>query len=266
MFKRPPTAEEREKLRRFNMTQTAEARAMDWSWRHIPHAGTGLTIVMNRVLRLRESLRTPQQHPPPIETFFLWALRQAVAAVPLVNSRVFVTHSEHISSRQYTYVTYDHVNAGIAMGLSDDQLVVPNIKHLEQKSFWEIHAELSALVERARTRKLKPADLHGGTITLNNTGAIGSEKGESIIVPGQVAILSTGAIASRVVCARSRALLIADPGNIGPMRHEYVLHAHLRFDHRLLKGVPVMRFLEFVKKTIEQFPQEVVTRAEQQRV
>ena len=63
---------------------------------------------------------------------------------------------------------------------------------------------------------------------------------------------------SRVVCKKSRAQLIADPENIGPLRHEYILHAHVRFDHRLLKGTSVMRFLASIKKTIEQFPQEVI--------
>src|SRR5260370_8091475 len=82
------------------------------------------------------------------------------------------------------------INMGIAVSIPDG-LIVRVLKDADQRGFTDLVRSINDLVERARNKQLKPDDVHGGTITLNNTGSTGSVASQPIINQPQAAILTT---------------------------------------------------------------------------
>jgi 2-oxoisovalerate dehydrogenase E2 component (dihydrolipoyl transacylase) len=127
---------------------------------------------------------------------------------------------------------------GIAVALPDN-LIVPVIKDADQMGFIDLAHALNDLATRARNKKLRPEDVRGGTFTLNNTGALGSVAGQSIINQPQAAILSTESI-------RKRPVAVDDAVAIRPM-----MNLTMSFDHRIIDGLAASRFLNAVQSGIE---------------
>ena len=133
-----------------------------------------------------------------------------------------------------------YINMGIAVSIPDG-LIVPVLKDADQLGFTELVSALNDLVERARTKKLKPEDVQGGTFTLNNTGATGSVASQPIINQPQAAILTTESIVKRPV-------VIADGIAV---RH--MMNMCLSFDHRIVDGMMAGQFLGAIKKRLEEW-------------
>ncbi|TMC73628.1 MAG: 2-oxo acid dehydrogenase subunit E2 [Chloroflexi bacterium] len=131
-----------------------------------------------------------------------------------------------------------YVNMGIAVALPDS-LIVPVIKDADQMGFIDLAHALNDLATRARNKTLRPDDVRGGTFTLNNTGALGSVAGQSIINQPQAAILSTESI-------RKRPVAVDDAVAIRPM-----MNLTMSFDHRIIDGLAASRFLNAVQSGIE---------------
>jgi pyruvate dehydrogenase E2 component (dihydrolipoamide acetyltransferase) len=122
------------------------------------------------------------------------------------------------------------INVGIAMAL-DDGVVAPVIHHADQISLGEVARRRHELVERARTGKLRPADLGGGTFTLSNLGMFGVDAFSAIIIQPQAAILAVGAISDRVVA-------VGGQPAVRP-----VMTLTLSSDHRVVDGARAAVFL-----------------------
>jgi 2-oxoisovalerate dehydrogenase E2 component (dihydrolipoyl transacylase) len=105
--------------------------------------------------------------------------------------------------------------------------------------FIDLAHALNDLATRARNKTLRPEDVRGGTFTLNNTGALGSVAGQSIINQPQAAILSTESI-------RKRPVAVDDAVAIRPM-----MNLTMSFDHRIIDGLAASRFLNAVQSGIE---------------
>ena len=118
-------------------------------------------------------------------------------------------------------------------------LVVPNIKAADTKSIFRIAEEIVALVDKAADRRLELEDLHGGTFTISNYGAIGSTFATPAINYPEVAILGMG---------RVRELPVVREGKIVG-RH--MLPMSLTFDHQLVDGAEAARFLNLVISYLE---------------
>ena len=131
-----------------------------------------------------------------------------------------------------------YVNMGVAVALPDS-LIVPVIKDADQMGFIDLAHALNDLATRARNKTLRPDDVRGGTFTLNNTGALGSVAGQSIINQPQAAILSTESI-------RKRPVAVDDAVAIRPM-----MNLTMSFDHRIIDGLAASRFLNAVQSGIE---------------
>jgi pyruvate/2-oxoglutarate dehydrogenase complex dihydrolipoamide acyltransferase (E2) component len=129
---------------------------------------------------------------------------------------------------------------GIAVALPDT-LIVPVIKDADQKGFDDLARAVNDLATRARSKSLRPEDVKGGTFTLNNTGALGSVAGQSIINQPQAAILSTEAI-------KKRPVVVDDSIVIRPM-----MNLTMSFDHRIIDGLGASRFLNEVQRGIEEW-------------
>lgn len=161
--------------------------------------------------------------------FFLEAAVRAIVEFPMVNSSL--DGNKVILKR--------HINLGCAVALGTTGLIVPIIKKAEEKNFVGITRSLNDLALRARSKKLMPDDVQGGTFTVTNPGTFGTVIGYPIINQPQVAILSLGAITKRPV-------VIDDAIAIRSM-----VYLTLSYDHRIVDGALGGSFLAFIKQYLE---------------
>jgi pyruvate dehydrogenase E2 component (dihydrolipoamide acetyltransferase) len=130
------------------------------------------------------------------------------------------------------------IGVGLAISVPDG-LVAPIIKDVQKKSVSQIAHDSKALVEKARSNKLAPADLEGGCITVSNLGAFGIESFIPIVVPGQCSILGIGQITDTCV---------PDNGNITVRK---LMNMTLSVDHKVANGAYAAQFLDYVRKLLE---------------
>jgi len=133
------------------------------------------------------------------------------------------------------------INVGLAMAV-DDGVVAPVILNADKTALGEIAVQRRDLSERARSGKLRPADIAGGTFTISNLGMFGVDAFTAIIIPPQAAILAVGAIADRVV-----------PVGIGPDARPGIrpmMTLTLSCDHRVVDGARAAAFLRDLVEAI----------------
>ena len=163
-------------------------------------------------------------------SFVAKAVVDAIPEVPVVNATLDGD----------SVVYKDDVGLGIAVAL-EDGLIVPVVKHARDTSVLEFSRAITDLAERARTRRLAPAEVEGGTFTITNHGGFGSLLGMPIINQPQLAILGVGAVEPRPV--------IVDGAVVVRLR----AYLTLGFDHRVIDGATADRFMATVRRNIEQF-------------
>ena len=132
------------------------------------------------------------------------------------------------------------VNMGIAVAL-DQGLIVPVIHRAGQMGLGAIQATSADLIARARAGRLEPGDVSGGTFTISNLGMFGVSRFTAIINPPQVAILAVGGITRQFVPDEN------DQPVLRPM-----MNLVLSVDHRVVDGADAARFLDDLRKTLEQ--------------
>ena len=133
------------------------------------------------------------------------------------------------------------VNADVNMGLAmavDEGVVAPVIHQADKAELGAIAVQRRDLTERARSGKLRPADIAGGTFTVSNLGMFGVDAFSAIITPPQAAILAVGRIADRVVPLEGRPA-------IRPM-----MTLTLSSDHRVVDGARAAEFMRDVAEAI----------------
>jgi len=165
--------------------------------------------------------------------FIFRAAIQALKEFPQVNASI---DGENI-------VYHKDIHLGMAVAL-DWGLIVPVVKHADEKSILGLARAAQDLAERARTKRLKPEEIQGGTFTVTNPGVFGSLFGTPIIPQPQVAILGVGTIEKRPV-------VVTDENGNDALGIRTVGFLALSFDHRLIDGADADRFLGAVKKTLE---------------
>jgi pyruvate/2-oxoglutarate dehydrogenase complex dihydrolipoamide acyltransferase (E2) component len=141
-------------------------------------------------------------------------------------------------------VYHDDVNLGIAVAL-EDGLIVPVIARAQRLNLEGIAAAIADLADRARTRRLTPADVQDGTFTITNPGQFGTVLATPIVNQPQVAILDLEAVVKRAV------VVAGDGGDAIAVRP--IVNLCLSFDHRALDGAEAARFLGAVRTRLEQW-------------
>ena len=137
------------------------------------------------------------------------------------------------------------LNIGMATALANGNLIVPVIKNADQLNLVGLTKKVNGLANAARTGKLRPDDITGGTFTLTNVGTFGSIMGTPIINQPQVAIMAVGAI-------KKRPMVIETPqGDSIAIRH--MMYISLSYDHRIIDGALGSTFLNSVSKELENF-------------
>jgi 2-oxoisovalerate dehydrogenase E2 component (dihydrolipoyl transacylase) len=229
-----PRTGAREELVKVSAVRRQIAEHMVRSVTTSPHAWSLREVNVTRLVEYREAHREDFQarHGFPLSylPFFIQIVCDALLDNPYLNS---TWTDEGIVLKHY-------VNMGIAVALPDT-LIVPVIKDADQKGFDDLAHALNDLATRARAKSLRPEDVQGGTFTLNNTGALGSVAGQSIINQPQAAILSTEAI-------KKRPVVVEDSIVIRPM-----MNLTMSFDHRIIDGLAASRFLNDVQRGIEEW-------------
>ncbi len=153
--------------------------------------------------------------------FICDAVVQALKLFPLVNSQI---EGDKIIIKKF-------VNLGIAVA-TENGLIVPVIKNADEKNFTGLARAVNDLAVRARTKKLTPADIEGGSFTITNFGAFGTMEGIPIINQPQVAIIGIGSV-------KKRPVVINDAIAIRP-----ISYFTLSFDHRIVDGALGRKFPE----------------------
>ncbi len=160
--------------------------------------------------------------------FFMESVIRGIKEYPILNASVDGD----------TIVYKKNVNLGIAVAL-ENGLIVPVVKQADQMNLLGLAKTAADLADRARTKRLVPDDVQGGTFTITNVGVFGSVFGLPIINQPQVAILGIGTIVKRPV-------VIDDMIAIRP-----IAHVSLSYDHRVVDGADASRFLATVKRELE---------------
>jgi 2-oxoglutarate dehydrogenase E2 component (dihydrolipoamide succinyltransferase) len=141
-------------------------------------------------------------------------------------------------------VVHNYVDIGIAVDLDYEGLLVPVVRNAETKRLRAIAREIYDLASRARSRKLGPDEIVGGTFTISNNGSAGSVLTMPIINQPQVAILSTDAIVRKPVVASlpdgTEAVVVHPVGNLA-----------MAWDHRAFDGAYAASFLNEVRTVLE---------------
>jgi pyruvate dehydrogenase E2 component (dihydrolipoamide acetyltransferase) len=202
------------------------------SWTTVPHFFVVREVDAGSLNEAR------QQLGPGIERSREVKLTHSDLLVALV-ARVLQKHPRMNASWTGTGVrTNAEINVGLAMAV-DDGVVAPVIHGADKVELGEIAVQRRDMAERARSGKLRPADLAGGTFTISNLGMFGVDAFTAIIIPPQAAILAVGTIADRVVPVNGH------PG-VRP-----VMTLTLSSDHRAVDGARAAEFLRDLAAAIE---------------
>jgi pyruvate dehydrogenase E2 component (dihydrolipoamide acetyltransferase) len=214
------------------------AERMVQSRRTSAHVTTFFEVDFSGVARFRDQNKDSffQMHGTKLTfmPFIFQAVTAALQKFPEVNAS--------IDGDDVVY--HKDINLGMAVAL-DWGLIVPVIKNAAEKSILGLARAANDLAERARTKRLKPEEVAGGTFTITNPGIYGSLIGTPIIVQPQVAIMGVGAIAKRPV-------VVTDKDGNDSIGIRTMGWLSLSFDHRLIDGAVADQFMAFVKKTIEE--------------
>jgi pyruvate/2-oxoglutarate dehydrogenase complex dihydrolipoamide acyltransferase (E2) component len=162
--------------------------------------------------------------------YFMMAIVAGLKAYPMVNS----------SWSDDGLLVHKAINIGMATSLGEEGLIVPVIKNADNLSLLAMARAVNDLANRARSKKLQPDDVKGGTFTLTNHGVSGSLFAFPVINQPQSGILGVGAMQKRVVVTEGDAIAIR------PM-----VYLSFVFDHRILDGASADWFLAKVKETLE---------------
>jgi 2-oxoisovalerate dehydrogenase E2 component (dihydrolipoyl transacylase) len=213
----------------------AIARHMVESVHTSPHAWTTVEIDMTNVVKYRESVKAGFEAregiPITYLPFFIKAVVDAIKQVPQVNA---------IWNDEQGTILKREINVGVPIDIAEG-LIVPVIHGADNLSVTGIARKVYELAEKARAGKLTLPEIQGGTITVNNTGALGTIMTHSIINQPQACLVTMEAIIKRP-------MVIDDAIAIRSM-----MYSTIALDHRILDGAVGARFLRFIKQAMEGF-------------
>jgi pyruvate/2-oxoglutarate dehydrogenase complex dihydrolipoamide acyltransferase (E2) component len=214
----------------------AIARHMVASRQTAAHCTTIVEVDMSRVAASRRELKESMARRGVPLTYLAFV---AVATVEALERHPMLNASVDGASLVY----HDDVNLGIAVAL-DQGLIVPVIPQAQRLSLEGMAAAIADVAERARSKRLEPDEVHGGTFTITNPGQFGAVLATPIINQPQVAILDLEAIVKRPVVVTDEAG--SDSIAIRPMTY-----LPMSWDHRALDGAEAAKFLSRVKARLE---------------
>ncbi len=202
------------------------------------HVTSAIEVDMSRVVALRQKLKSELAGQGVNLTYLAFIARASVETLkdyPWINGEI----------RGLSVVTRPNVNVGIAVALEEGKgLIVPVIRNAQDLNLTGTARAIQDLAERARTKKLLPDDVQGGTFTITNPGSFGTFHGTPIINQPQSAILGTYALVKRPWVVQDE--LGSDVIAIRP-----IMNLTLTYDHRLVDGAYAGMFLKDLRERLE---------------
>lgn len=230
------TVETMDKIRRLTAEHMVLAKRL------APHVHSFIEVDFSRIDMIRKAnkARWAEQGARVSYTAFVaWACSRLLRRFPQINGTV--------SGNNLIY--RNNVNLGMAVDL-DPGLIVPVIHDADHLGLVGIGKKIIDLAERARSRRLSPDEIQGGTFSITNPGVLGTLVGMPIIPKGTSAILGTGSI-------EKRAVVIEDSSTgtdmIAIRKRSYF---SLAYDHRMVDGADAARFLAQLKQMLEDFSED----------
>jgi pyruvate dehydrogenase E2 component (dihydrolipoamide acetyltransferase) len=196
----------------------------------IPHFYLTVDLDVTDLLALRLQLNEIHLAKISLNDFILRAAALALRHHPNVNA----------SWGDEAIAQHGGVHVGVAVS-TPEGLITPIVRDADQKSVLDIAAEVRALAEKAKNRKLLPNEYQGSTFTISNLGAWGVEEFTAIINPPNVAILAIGAAAPQAVVNAGRQVVVRDR-----------MKVTMSCDHRVVDGVGGAEYLKTLRQYIEQ--------------
>jgi pyruvate dehydrogenase E2 component (dihydrolipoamide acetyltransferase) len=220
------------------------AERMVLSKRTSAHVHGVFEVDMTRIVKLRENMKAKFEQATgnklTFTPFFARAVVHGIRKWPIINSSVEGENIHYHAS----------INLGIAVAL-DWGLIVPVVKNAEERSFVGLQRAITDLGERARTKKLKPDEVQGGTFTITNPGIFGAKFGMPIINQPQVAILGVGGILKKPV-------VVTDKDGNDSIAIRSMMHLSIGYDHRIVDGAVADQFMAEVKQFLENWNEELL--------
>jgi len=202
------------------------------------HVSIYAEVDMNNISKIRDrhknAFKTKEGFSLTYMPFIAEATIKAIKEFPMLNASI---DDENILVKHF-------VNLGVAVAV-ENGLLVPNIFGADERNITGLARAVNDLAYRARTKKLKPDELSGGTFSISNFGVYGTTIGFPIINQPQVAILGVGAI-------KKRPVVLNDAIAIRP-----ILYISLTIDHRLIDGAMGAQFLQRISQLLEGYDPEM---------
>ena len=193
-----------------------------------PHYYLNIELEMDNMISFRKQFIQTQNIKISFNDIIAKAVSLSLAKHPKVNSRWY----------DDKIIFNEHVHLGVAVAV-DDGLIVPIVKFANSKGLPQINSEIKDFAERAKNKKLTPAEIEGSTFTISNLGMFGIESFTSIINQPNSAILSIGAIVQKPIIKNNEVVL----GN--------TMKLTLACDHRTVDGATGSLFLKTLKEYVE---------------
>jgi 2-oxoisovalerate dehydrogenase E2 component (dihydrolipoyl transacylase) len=190
------------------------------------------TNIVQLRTRVKDSFKVREGFSLTYMPFLAKVLCDAIMQMPEVNAT-------YDAENQANLVKH-YVNMGIAVALEGGGLIVPVVKGADEKNLVGLARSINDIVTKARSKKLSPDDITGGTFTITNPGPFGSIISVPIIPRGQTAIVGFEAIEKRVVVTDDDSIAIRSMGFLS-----------MSWDHRTIDGAEAARFLSNVRERIE---------------
>ncbi len=204
-----------------------------------PHVTSFIEVDVTNMVKWRERVKDDflkrEKEKITFTPIFIEAAAQALKDFPGVNASV----------DGYKIILRKNINIGMAAALPSGNLIVPVIKNADQKNLIGLAKDVNSLANKARSNKLEPDDISGGTFTITNLGTFGSITGSPIINQPQVAILGLGVIKKKPV------VLETPEGDVIAIRHMIILS--LAYDHRVVDGALGGMYLQRMQQLLESF-------------
>ncbi len=205
------------------------ARRLVTSIGPVPHFFLTSEIEMDRAAEMRKGINALDPDLKiSINDIIIKVVAQALVQHPAVNS-----------SFQDKFIRYyERADIGVAVAV-EEGLITPVIRSADQKSLSQIAAEVRELAERARSRRLKPEEYTGATFSVSNLGMFGIDEFTAIINPPEGGILAVGAMTPKPVVRDNEVVV------------RQMMRVTMSCDHRVIDGATGAKFLQTVKKILE---------------
>ncbi|HET6890364.1 MAG TPA: pyruvate dehydrogenase complex dihydrolipoamide acetyltransferase [Pyrinomonadaceae bacterium] len=205
------------------------ARRLVTSLGPVPHFCLTIDVEMDRAVEMRRNIN---ELDPELKISINDIIIKVVAAALMQHPQVNASFQD----KNIRY--YDHADIGVAVAI-DEGLITPVVRAADQKPLSQIAREVRDMAERARHRKLRPEEYTGASFSISNLGMFGIDEFTAVINPPEGAILAIGAVAPKPVVRDNQIVT------------RQMMRVTMSCDHRVIDGATGARFLQTLKKLLE---------------